>query len=452
MAVLLLVIIVTVTGLLAWNGYQMWRLEWRAAAEQTERIVKGLALDFQYRNFTTANMAYLYTMDDAQERMAFAAGITQNRGKIGMYFDDPKDSTQTTASSGKKTPVIDMKREAARNIYRPELVATIQQYRQAFDDSLQKKNIRLQYKLHQEKAQKDNDHHTYTSFSSPFVINVLDPVVYHIDYTISTGTVFRRMLSYFVICLFVLLMMGSICFFYLRSYKMQLQMVQFREALFSNITHELKTPLSSLQLIMESAAGKDGNDEVTISREHLGFADSELKRMQLLVDKILSFGKMTPEQFELNKIYVNLDEVIREAINSLQLPASTPGVTCTIFHDIAIPGDRVLLINMLTTILDNAFKYSGNSSPVSISLERSDDDDAIIRIKDQGPGIAPAYHQKIFEPFFRIPSGNTHDVKGHGLGLSFAMQVARLHQGIITVDSKPGEGATFIIAIALKDT
>lgn len=439
MVLLFSTILLIVLGVLGWNGCQMAQLEKKAVREQAEQIIQAIALKFQYANFTSRNMAYLYSKADAEERIAFAAGITHNKGKIGLFFDDPPPRND------KKVPVINMRKMAAQTIYKPELVNSIDQYKTAFFDSLQHNNLPLRYALHREKGN-DRLSHPYALASAPFIINVLDPIVYHIDYDITGNTIFHRMLPYLFISLFIVLLLCGAFRFYIRSYQAQIQMIRFREALFGNITHELKTPLSSLQLIFESAGKQVTDSTAMISKEHFDFAGTELKRMQLLADKILSFGKLTPEQFDLNKTYVHLDAIIRESIGIMQLSITGHPITCQLKQDVMIPGDKILLTNMLTTILDNAIKYTDTRPEVTVLLDKTGHD-AVIRIQDNGIGIPSAYHKKIFEPFFRIPTGNTHVVKGHGLGLSFVAQVVKLHSGTIDLHSAPGKGTLFTIIL-----
>lgn len=432
----LLLIILAVLG---WSGYQMSLVKKAAIREEAEQIIQALALKYQYKNFTIANMAALYNKPDAPERIAFAAGITHNKGKVGVFFDD-----DTLPQNSRRAPEIKMKTVTGETAHNPDAVLTIEQFNDRLTDSLHKNDLPLTYKLHRERAA-DTLHSGMLS-TPPFIINALDPVVYHADYSIGTALVIKRMLPYLAICILVIVIFCGAFGLYVRSHKVQLQMIAFREALFSNMTHELKTPLSSLQLILEQVDKTGPATMTSIRKEHIHFANSELKRMQLLVDKILSFGKMTPEQFELNKSYLSLEDVINEAVDCM--PAGCRNIHCNLAGRVAIAGDRVLLINMLTILLDNAFKYGGHDLPVTISLDKPDDGHGIIRISDQGPGIARIYHQKIFTPFFRIPDGSVHDTKGHGLGLSYAAQAAKLHNGHITLESSPGKGTTFIITFS----
>src|SRR5690606_32625211 len=112
-------------------------------------------------------------------------------------------------------------------------------------------------------------------------------------------------------------------------------------------------------------------------------------------------------------------------------------------------GDRTLLINAITTLIDNAIKYNHRQPVIHIQLSM-EGQEVIIEVADNGIGIAPAFYKKIFAPFFRIPTGNVHDIKGHGLGLSFAAQVIKLHGGVIMVASQQDEGSVFTIKLPVS--
>jgi two-component system phosphate regulon sensor histidine kinase PhoR len=143
-----------------------------------------------------------------------------------------------------------------------------------------------------------------------------------------------------------------------------------------------------------------------------------------------------------------LDGVINDAIAviDLSLKQRNGTIVFTGCSSFTVLGDHVLLVNVITTIIDNAIKYNVQIPCIEITCEHIGDN-IEIAIEDNGIGISPAYYRKIFEPFFRIPTGNRHETKGHGLGLSFAAQAISLHGGSIWVESNADEGSTFTITI-----
>ncbi len=143
---------------------------------------------------------------------------------------------------------------------------------------------------------------------------------------------------------------------------------------------------------------------------------------------------------------MNLQEIVEEVLLSLKLQFEKHQAVVTLeaTGDLDLEGDRLHLQSVVFNLLDNALKY-GKEKPV-IHIELIEKDNGIVfTIKDNGIGIAPEYREKVFEKFFRVPHGNTHNAKGYGLGLSYAAQVIQKHNGTITMQSQLGTETTFII-------
>ncbi|MBK7561483.1 MAG: HAMP domain-containing histidine kinase [Chitinophagaceae bacterium] len=145
---------------------------------------------------------------------------------------------------------------------------------------------------------------------------------------------------------------------------------------------------------------------------------------------------------------VNLKEIVDEVVGSfrLQLEKNNARVSVTQNGDLSLQGDRLHLLSVVFNLLDNALKYSPGEPSIQIELN-GDDKNVELSIKDNGIGIATEYQPKVFEKFFRVPAGDTHNTKGYGLGLSYVAHVVEKHKGIISIDSQPGLGTKFIIII-----
>lgn len=392
-------------------------------------------------------MVEMLTDEDFDQKMAFAAGFTQNMASIGVHFDD--DTLKQHTGKQKVPPLkIDKDFFEANNITRDTThVKTMRHFDSAFRAALDSQQLAIEYSLRMYIRQ-DSATPPDSMSSRAFIIDAMYPKIHRVVYAIPHTLIWQRMLPYTVSGIFVMMLVTSAFIFYRRSYRMQMQMAQFKESLFSNITHELKTPVSSLQLILDAANDNEGT-EVTMSKQHVSFARSELNRMKLNIDKILSVGKLNSREFELDKELVNLDGVIIDSIDvmGITLAQRNGSINYKPTGKVNVLGDRILLMNMLTIVIDNAIKYNVNEAIINIALKR-DETNAIITIEDNGIGIPAQYHKRIFEPFFRVPTGNRHDVKGHGLGLSFTKQVVALHKGSISVESS-GRGSTFIITIPI---
>jgi len=326
--------------------------------------------------------------------------------------------------------------------YVPTGIKNIRYYDSFLKVQLKKAGLTVPYRI--EKMEKPIP---YTKWASGFFItDFYNPVLYRVVYTLPPALLIKRLLPYTGMSVFLLVLVSAAFILYHKSYRLQLQTAQFRESLLSNVTHELKTPVASLQLIINSL--RDNKESEIKQQEYIGFADKELSRMKTLIEKILSFGKLNERQFDLNKEIINVAELIKEAIEiTSPMVANVCGTIK--FEQEANPelmGDRILLLNMVINLVDNALKYSMNKPTIHIVLAK-EKEFVKITIADNGIGISPQYHKKIFEPFFRVPTGNKYNTPGHGIGLSFVKQTIELHRGSIVVNSKKEMGSTFIIRL-----
>ena len=420
--------------LLGWNSVNMYRYEKEQIKGEIEAAIGSAAYKIQWHNGSlTSSYALMLTDKDYGSKVAFAAGFTRNKGKISMYFDDGD-----TIPIAPGSDPVDISKEFIRknNItYKPASVMTIDQFDSLFKIELAGIHARIPYKINRSKRT-DTVGTKDVVVSAPFIIDFFAPKIYSIHYKVPLLLVVKNMAPYLASNLLVSLLLVAGFIFYRRSYRMQVQQAEFRESLFGNITHELKTPLTSLQLIVDDAK-KNISDgpSVTIPARHIAFAENELKRMKLIVDKILSFSKMSHEQFTFNKERVDLNQMISESITvmELKIQQTNGSVIYEPVGQVTVLGDPVLLVNAVSELIDNGLKYTERSPEIHINLTATGQQ-VCITVKDNGLGIPPEIGKKIFDPFFRIPTGNVHNVQGHGLGLSFVQQVMKLHEGTVTFD------------------
>jgi signal transduction histidine kinase len=434
------------SGLLLWSCLQAWEFEQRRLTGEVEALVKETAGDIQNHNGSLVNnYALMLTDKEFGEKIAFAAGATLNRSKLRVHFDEGTREEEKTAE--KKVPNINVDFIQSHNLkFRPELVQTVHHFDSIFRSQLRSKHWQLEYSILQE----DTDTAKGLSFkrsTAPFVISFTEPVLYSVNYDLPAVLLIKRTSPFVLTSLLVLALAAAGFWFYYRSFRMQTEIAAFREMLFSNITHELKTPVSSLQLILEGSAKVPGGSLLT--EEHRSFAAAELNRMKLLIDKVLAFSRMNRQQIDLNKELFRADEVIRRAAEAMKVFASSTGTAISVdSHCKAIVSvDGVLFVNALTALIDNAIRYNnGGQKRVCISLSCKERF-AELRVADNGPGIPLVYRQKIFESFFRISKASRHEHHGSGLGLSFVAEVIKLHGGSIVVEDAEDAGACFVITI-----
>ncbi len=233
-----------------------------------------------------------------------------------------------------------------------------------------------------------------------------------------------------------------------RSLMKQHRLAQMKNDLISNITHELKTPIATVGVAIEALKNFNALQDPQRTREYLDISQNELQRLGLLVDKVLKLSMFEKKDIELKSEYFDLKDVLNEVVASLrlQLEKYYAKIDIQIHGDTTLKGDRLHLLSVVFNLLDNALKYSKENPFLEVSLKQVNDTVELI-VQDNGIGIPSQYKEKVFEKFFRVPTGDTHNAKGHGLGLSYVAQVIRQHNGTIKVDSREGFGSTFTIVL-----
>jgi len=215
----------------------------------------------------------------------------------------------------------------------------------------------------------------------------------------------------------------------------------------NNMTHEFKTPIATISLAADSIASpKVINDEGKINR-FVGIIRQENKRMLQQVEKVLQMAQIDKKDFQLKLITVDMHEVIRQAVEHLSLQVQKREGQIDIQLDAgrpAIEGDHTHLSNVIYNLLDNANKYSEITPEIRISTHNRSTGIEIV-VEDKGIGMTKEDQKHIFDKFYRVHTGNLHDVKGFGLGLSYVKAIADAHQGSIDVKSEPGKGSKFTL-------
>ena len=215
----------------------------------------------------------------------------------------------------------------------------------------------------------------------------------------------------------------------------------------NNMTHELKTPISTISLASQMLADKNIPAEVKDVSGLAGIISEESNRLRFHVEKVLQAAIFESAQFKLRKKECDIHNIISKAVDIFALQvAGRGGILSTHLSatDPIFVVDEANLLNALLNLLDNALKYSTGSPEINISTT-SVDDGISIAVSDNGVGISKENLKKIFEKFYRVPTGNTHNIKGFGLGLSFVKKIVEEHQGTITAESQLNKGTRIII-------
>ena len=233
-----------------------------------------------------------------------------------------------------------------------------------------------------------------------------------------------------------------------RSLIRQHKLAVLKNDLISNITHELKTPIATVSVAIEALKNFNAIRDPEKTREYLDISQNELQRLQLLVDKVLKLSMFENNAIEIKKDMVDLRQVVNEVVDSLrlQLEKQQASIRVSAEGNLFVRGDRLHLLSVVYNLLDNALKYNHGKVDIGVNITE-EAEQVVLNVVDNGIGIPPQYKNKIFEKFFRVPSGDTHNAKGHGLGLSYVSQVLRQHQGSIKVDSLEGQGSSFTLSL-----
>ncbi|WP_282636223.1 sensor histidine kinase [Sphingobacterium thalpophilum] len=243
------------------------------------------------------------------------------------------------------------------------------------------------------------------------------------------------------------LLLGT--FFYLmKTIFQQNKMAELRKNFVDNMTHELKTPVSTVMAAVEAIQLYGVQDDKEKMKRYLDISKKELEHLSTMIEKVLQMDIDASRGIVLQRVDFNLVATIQSAIEVAQLN-KTKVVTIELIADsmeIIVNGDESHLRNVINNLLENAIKYAGQQVTIKVELKTLKEN-VQIRITDNGKGIAPEYQQQIFDMFFRVPSGNLHDVKGFGLGLAYVKQVVKRHDGKITVESELGRGSTFAVRL-----
>ena len=262
-------------------------------------------------------------------------------------------------------------------------------------------------------------------------------------------SIIRSFSSIFLISISLITIVIGTFFYSIKIINNQKKITQIKSDFINNMTHELKTPIATIGLACEALKDKDIELNKPMKDKFLSTITNENERLGKLVETVLQntiSDKGTPE---LKLEIFNIEEIIEKAMKSIQLSFDKKeGSIETDFMALnkIVEADKLHITNVIYNLLDNSLKYSENKPHVKIST-RDVIGGLVIRIKDNGIGIAKDNQEKIFEKLFRVPTGNIHNVKGFGLGLSYVKSIMELHQGSIKVESKLGHGSTFLISL-----
>lgn len=257
---------------------------------------------------------------------------------------------------------------------------------------------------------------------------------------------------YLYMSIFLILVIAVMFFISLRTISNQRKLDQMKSEFINNMTHEIKTPISTISLACEMLSDDSISQDAASRSNFIGIVADENQRMRVLVETILQSAKMSNKNFTINPKEVDVNALVCKVLNSFKLTFANRNGSVETHLDAdpaVIMADELHMTNLIYNLVDNGIKYSNGEPHIEVSTA-TDGKHFLLRVKDHGIGISKADQKHIFEKFYRVSTGNVHNVKGFGIGLNYVAQVVHLHHGHIAVESNPGDGSTFTVSLPIN--
>lgn len=274
----------------------------------------------------------------------------------------------------------------------------------------------------------------------------------YVHFPNTQGFILRNMWTVFASSVFLILMIGGIFYTSVNTMLKQKKLATIKNDFINNMTHEFKTPISTISLAVEVMKDNEVKKDSSKMNRYLNIIQDENRRLGTQVEKVLQMALLDKGDVKLKLERVNIHETIEQVLHNLSVQIEQKNGTVNLELDAENPeieADDVHVTNIIYNLLDNANKYSPETPEITIKTE-NEEGFLKITIADKGIGMTKEQLNKIFERFYRVPTGNLHDVKGFGLGLSYVKKMVESHQGMINVESKMGEGSSFEVYLPLN--
>ena len=250
-----------------------------------------------------------------------------------------------------------------------------------------------------------------------------------------------------LLILIILICFGYAVFTIVRQKKISVMKTDFM----NNMTHEFKTPISTIGLAIEALLDPTIPQKASMKMKYLGIIADENKRLESQVADVLQMAQLDKNELKLNLVTVDLHAIIQQAVDkiSIQMERKLGHLKLALnASQFKLKGDEAYLLGVLLNLLDNALKYSNDAPNIMIRTQNIRGQ-LICSIKDHGMGMSKEAQRSIFQKFYRVASGNVHNIKGFGLGLAYVKEIITLHHGSIEVESELKKGTNFIVKFPL---
>ncbi len=253
-----------------------------------------------------------------------------------------------------------------------------------------------------------------------------------VQFTNETISVLKRIMGGILISTLLVLAVISCLFYLLGIIKRQKQLAEVKNDLISNITHEFKTPIATIGVALESIKNFKVLDDKKKTESYLDMSSEQLSKLNVMVEKLLETATLDSENLSLNKEETNINDLLNAVVSKHKLQNEEKNISLNESHEVILANiDAFHFENAINNLLDNAIKYGGDV--ISVHLDQNKIN-TLISVSDNGNTLTHSNKERIFEKFYRIPKGNTHDVKGFGIGLYYTKKIVEKHNGNILLD------------------
>jgi two-component system phosphate regulon sensor histidine kinase PhoR len=269
----------------------------------------------------------------------------------------------------------------------------------------------------------------------------------HISFPNENSYFLKRLSLPVIFSLLFIIIIGGVFLFTIRGVIHQRQLAVIKNDFINNMTHELKTPIATISLACEALKDSSFEKSESLKDSFISTISEENNRLGVLVENALTTSVIDKGSLSLKPVEINVQAVLKQAIKNSQLTANKKGGNIGLQvpeNDVLLHADKLHFTNVIYNLIDNAVKYSGKTPEISVELTETAKT-VKLKIKDKGIGISKENQKKIFDKLYRVPTGNVHNVRGYGLGLSYVKAIVAKHGGKILLNSTPGKGSTFTL-------
>jgi len=279
------------------------------------------------------------------------------------------------------------------------------------------------------------------SAHSPFISGHTELII---QFSNTSKLLFRKTILGISLSLILSVTMMCALVFLLRIIKKQKQLAEIKNDLISNLTHEFKTPITTISTALQALENFKVQKHSEKNQKYINISKVQLKKLDVMVEKILETATLDSDLITIHYESISIKELLEQLVSKYKLGNNNHLISLNINPGISlIKVDPFHFENVVSNLIDNAIKYGGNEIDISVSKAQNKIE---INIHDNGVGISTTNQSHVFDRFYRISQGNIHDVKGFGIGLYYCKKIIEKHNGQIQLSSSPGS-TTFKILI-----